>query len=109
MQKILVHTQSYDSEKIKIAKRWLQTSRLLNGSKLLSSISVPRDFRLTPDLISAYASALNTLLPNERVTDYVDNHFLTVKKEIFPQVCHNKNFNDISYYLTLDAFGWHIL
>ena len=109
MNNIKVHTISQDYEKIKIVKKWLQTSRIVQKNKLLSPILVPRTFRLTPELIADYASAINTLLPEERVTDYTNNQFLTVKKEIFAKVCHNKNFEDDAYYMALDEFGWHIV
>jgi len=108
---IIVYATSKDSDKIAQVKKWIRQSRILHKDRLISPIYVPNTVvaKMTPDKIAAYASAINTIFPNERVTDYNQFGFVTVKKEAFPKVCRNCNFYDPCYKMELDDLGWHIV
>ena len=106
---ITIYSTSKDVEKIKVVKKWIQMTKIPHKDRLISPIFIPRNLRLSPNEISAYASAINTLLVNERVTDYTHNSFITVKKEAFPKVCFNNDFYAKEYRMELDELGWHIV
>ena len=100
---------STDTEKIKTVKKWIQMTKVKHKDRLLCPIYTPQNLQLTPDEISAYASAINTILPDEKVTDYNHIGFVTVKKEAFPKVCFNNDFDAPHYFMELDDLGWHII
>ncbi|MBQ8730778.1 MAG: hypothetical protein IJY81_06320 [Lachnospiraceae bacterium] len=105
---IKVSTTSTDKTKIKTIKEWIRKSNVSHDNRLMSPILVPENITLTPEEVSAYASAINSIFPDERVSDYSHNIFITVKKEVFPKVCfHNDFYQD--YYMEEYEDGWYII
>jgi len=110
---IKVYRKTTNKENIKTAKKWIQLTRVPHKDRLFSPVLVPRNRILSPDEISIFASAINTLLPDERVTDYITAgdraNFITTKKAAFSHVCHYNDFYADFYYLEADELGWHII
>jgi len=98
---IKISILSKDKEKIKTVKQWAKKTRIPHENRAMSPVLVPINITLTPEDISNYAAALNTIFPNERVTDFAGNTFITVKKDVFSKVCFGNNFYQ-DYYMELD-------
>ena len=114
MSIIRINVTSTDKEKISTARQWIKATHVSHKGRTLSPVHVPDDISLTPIEIAEYASAINRILPNERVSDYISNTFITVSKDVFPHLCFNNDFSQ-PYYMEfeedteLGTSGWHIM
>ena len=108
---IKVYCSSSDEEKINIAKKWIQLTRIPHKDRVFSPIILPKGLVLKPNEISEFASAINTLLPDELVTDFNTNgcrvSFITTKK--YALSWNKFNTPTSEYYMQQWEYGWCII